>query len=80
MTFGKTPRSDKIVLLDDVTGREIADIDPNKLGCTLFGMGENTFTKTALVRQNGPAMDAKTDDEIAAKLTNLQQSGDESVS
>ncbi len=80
MTFGKTPRSDKLVLLDDVTGREIADIDPKELGGILFGMGENTFTKTALVRQNGPAMDAKTDDEIAAKLTNLQQSGDESVS
>ena len=78
--FGTLPREDKNILIDDITGGELACPGGKTIGETVLGMSENTFCKTAYLRQSGTVFDNKSDDEIAQKLSNLQQSGDENIS
>lgn len=76
--FGKTARGDKTVLLNNVTGEE--KTMSGCIGRELFGMGEETFVKTACVGQAQLAISAKGQDEIAEKLANLEQTGEEGAS
>lgn len=74
--FGKTARGDSFLTTDNLSGDEVSD---EPMGRSVFDMSAAAFSKTAFI-SSGAAIEAKSDDEIAEKLSNLQTSGDESVS
>lgn len=76
--FGKTKKSDKITLLNELTGEECPV--PEFLGRELFSMGEESFLKTACVSQGQIAILKDNKDEIAEKLANLEQTGESNLS
>ncbi len=77
MKLGKTARGDKISVFDSISGEEVSG---EPIGKALFKMSESTFRKTAFISSEGSEISPKGEDEIAEKLANLSQSGDESVS
>lgn len=74
--FGKTAKRDSFSSADNLSGDKISD---EPMGKSVFDMSAAAFAKTAFI-SSGAAIDAKGDDEIAEKLSNLQTSGDEAVS
>lgn len=80
VSFGATPRQDRVELLEEQTGEPVGDIDKTAIGAEFLGMNETTFEKTAFVRQGSGKISVKGEDAIAEKLSNLQQTGEDSVS
>ena len=76
--FGKTARGDHISIYHALTGEERPV--SGWPGQELFSMGEETFLKTACVGQSQLAISPKGQDEIAEKLANLEQTGEDAVS
>ena len=70
----------------DESGTEItAEFSKDKsrgseLGLNIFGIDEETFVNTMLVRQNNSEVELQSQKSIIQKLTNILQSGQESVS
>ncbi len=79
-SFGEKKSQDKIEVLNGVSGEEIAFESMDKPGKFLFGIDESTYEKTALIRQLSSEITKEGSDEIQKYLTNLQGSGDASVS
>lgn len=77
VSFGKNAKGDKCEILSSVTGETVGTGHP---GTEVFGMNDITFAKTAFISSEGAAVSQKGDDEIAEKLSNLQETGDESIS
>lgn len=73
-------RRDNIYVSDVGTGRRAANYEGTNLGETILGLGEAAFTRTIYVPQLGCAVSTDKEDEIMARLMNLQQTGEEQVS
>ena len=77
-SFKLTKRGDKAVLRDANTWEELTDAE--NIGEKCFGLTREGFLKTLFVKSFG-ADNLKSDDgEIMSRLSNLETSGDESVS
>jgi exonuclease SbcC len=74
-------RRDDWTVLDAVTGQPAdkynAAANP---GAAILGLGEAAYTRTIFVPQLGCAVTPDKEDEIMARLMNLQQTGEEQVS
>ncbi len=75
--FGKTARGDKCEVFNDVSGELIST---EYQGEKLFSISDVTFAKTAFIGCDGAFVEQKGDDEIAQKLSNLKETGDDRVS
>ena len=78
--FGEKKKKDDLLVIDCITGEEAPHIDAEKPGLTLFGMGEEAFEKTIFIRQLGSEVARDKEDEIMKRISNLHQTGDESLS
>ena len=78
--LGATSKRDKVQLLDGATWEEIPVADPENVGREFLGVGADGFLKTLYVSQLGAAIAPGKEDEILAKLSNLERSGDEDTS
>ncbi len=79
-SFGERKSKDKIEIFNGVSGEEIVFENMDKPGKHLFGVEDSTFEKTTLIRQLSNEITKEGSDEIQKYLTNLQGSGDASVS
>ena len=77
--FGKTSAGDKFEITDPNTGETIDGYDKDNLGRQLLGMNYELFEKTFCIRKSSAAFSGK-DDELASRLMNLQETGDEDIS
>ncbi len=77
--FGQTARGDKCSLLfaDDWT--EIS-IDPDMIGQRFLGIGEDAFRKSLFINQLGAVFAKGKEDELMARLSNLEHTGAEDIS
>lgn len=80
-TFGKSNSSDKVKILDEITGETIKWTSAKDPGQEFFGLGEEAFSKSVFIGQGGILVDASgKKDEITEKLLNLVTTGSEDVS
>ncbi|SFN71079.1 AAA family ATPase [Proteiniclasticum ruminis] len=80
-TFGKSNSSDKVKILDEITGETIKWASTKDPGQEFFGLGEEAFSKSVFIGQGGILVDASgKKDEITEKLLNLVTTGSEDVS
>lgn len=80
-TFGKSNSSDKVSILDEITGETIKGASQKDPGQEFFGLGEEAFAKSVFIGQGGILVDASgKKDEITEKLLNLVTTGSEDVS
>ncbi len=79
-SFGERKSKDKVEVLNGVSGEEIIFENMDKPGKYLFDIEDSTFEKTTLIRQLSNEVTKESSDEIQKYLTNLQGSGDASVS
>ena len=78
--FGKKKKEDEAMVVHGNTGEEVVHIPHDQPGLGFFGFGEDTFEKTVWIKQLGSSVVRGREDEITKRLTNLQESGDETVS
>jgi exonuclease SbcC len=67
-------------IIDTVTGRAAPGFAESSPGQDILGLGEAAFTRTIYIPQLGSAVSPDKEDELMARLMNLQQTGDEQVS
>lgn len=79
-SFGKKKKEDESVIVHGITGETALHIPIEQPGLELFGFSEDTFEKTVWIKQLGSQVIRGKEDEITKRLTNLQESGDETVS
>jgi len=79
-SFGKKKKEDESVIVHGITGETAIRIPIEQPGLELFGFSEDTFEKTVWIKQLGSQVIRGKEDEITKRLTNLQESGDETVS
>ncbi|KJS18741.1 MAG: hypothetical protein VR72_21220 [Clostridiaceae bacterium BRH_c20a] len=73
--------NDRTINVSDVlTARRIPSYERTSPGEVMLGLGEAAFTRTIYVPQLGCTVSPDRDDEIMARLMNLQQTGEEQVS
>ncbi len=77
--FGKTAKSDRCKLYLAADWQEV-DIDETELGTRFLGVGAEAFYKTLYISQLGAAFSKGKEDELMARLSNLEKSGDEDAS
>lgn len=77
--FGQTARGDKTSLLTAGDWQEVA-IATEDIGRRFLGVGEEAFYKTLFIGQLGAAFEKGKEDELMARLSNLEQTGDEDTS
>ena len=78
-TFGQTARGDRCLLLSAEDWTEIP-VDPETLGQRFLGVGEDAFRKSLFISQLGAVFAKGKEDELMARLSNLEQTGAEDVS
>ena len=81
--FGKSNSKDKIQLVKDGSGEEIALGSKETPGERFFHLNEDAFRRSVYVGASGtviPAIKAKNGDQLMARLLNLRSTGDESTS
>ncbi|SHJ92136.1 Uncharacterized protein YhaN [Geosporobacter subterraneus DSM 17957] len=78
--FGEKKKKDDRLVIDCISGEEAVHIDAERPGLTLLGIGEEAFEKTIFIRQLGSEVARDKEDEIMKRISNLQQTGDESLS
>lgn len=79
--FGKSNSSDKVKILDEITGETVKWANIKDPGQEFFGLGEEAFAKSVFIGQGGILLDASgKKDEITEKLLNLVTTGSEDVS
>lgn len=76
--FGKTAAGDKTEIRDAISGELINDFGEN-IGEELLGIPCGVFEKTMWIRQGGVLIDGN-DEELTARLMNLQSGADENIS
>lgn len=76
----KESRREPAAIIDTVTGSPMAGFTGENPGELILNLGEGAFTRTIYIPQLGSTVTADKEDEIMARLTNLQQTGDEQVS
>ncbi len=76
--FGKTASGDKTEIRDAISGELINDFGEN-IGEELIGIPCGVFEKTMWIRQGGVLIDGS-DEELTARLMNLQSGADENIS
>lgn len=80
-TFGKSNSSDKINIINSITGEPFNLPSKATPGQAIFGLGEEAFIKSVFISQGGILVDATgKNDEITEKLLNLVTTGNEDVS
>lgn len=79
-SFGEKKSQDKIQIIKGVSGEEISFNEMDKPGKTLFQIDENTYEKTGFIEQLSCEVTKENSDEVIRYLTNLQGTGDASVS
>lgn len=79
-SFGTTKKEDQEEIIDAITGERVNFINLKEPGKDLLGIGVEGFEKTLMIKQLGALVARGKEDEIIAKLINLNQSGDENVS
>lgn len=77
--MGATAKEDEAVVLNPVTGEIMREFNAGNIGERLLGISQQIFEKTVWIRQNGTFMGGR-ENELTARLMNLTQSGEESVS
>lgn len=77
--FGSTARGDKTSLKTASDWKEVA-ISPDEIGKHFLGVGEDAFYKTLFISQMGAAFEKGKEDELMARLSNLETTGDEDAS
>jgi len=77
-SFGTTKRTDRARLLDSETWEECGDAE--NVGERFFGLGREGFLKTIYIAGLGADLASHGDEEILARLSNMETSGDEDVS
>lgn len=79
--FGKSNSSDKVKIMDDITGEVLKYTSSKDPGQEFFGLGEEAFSKSVFIGQGGVVLDASgKKDEITEKLMNLVTTGNEDLS
>lgn len=78
-SFGSTKKEDKAVVLDEITGEELKEIDSNEPGKYFLGINRSTFEKTLFINQLGVAIAKDKEEEIMDKITSLFDCGEEEV-
>ena len=78
-TIGKTAAKDSVSVIDALTGEDISS-GVEDLGMFLTGVNENVFDNAVCTRQLSSAISHDADGDIANRLANLNQTGDENVS
>lgn len=73
-----TGRKKDVQLINKTTGDTIPVSDGDELGTELFKMSEQAFLKTLFLGAEGALISS--DGELVSKISNVSQSGDESVS
>ena len=73
-------RRDNLQVTSVQTGQRIPEYERNNPGETILGLGEAAFMRTIYVPQLGCTVSPDKDDEIMARLMNLQETGEEQVS
>ncbi len=68
-TFGSSSEEDTVSIIDEETGAP-ADIDPAKIGETLFNLDSNAFQRSVFINQNGLMVSGATP-SIKARLNTL---------
>jgi len=71
-------RREPVRIINAMTGRPL--LSSANPGEEVLGLGEAAFTRTICIPQMGCVVSPDRDDEIMARLMNLQQTGDEQVS
>ncbi|AOT69693.1 AAA family ATPase [Geosporobacter ferrireducens] len=79
-SFWEKKKKDDRLVIDAITGEEAVHIDSEKPGTAFFGIGEEAFEKTIFIRQLGSEVARDKEDEIMKRISNLHQTGDESLS
>ncbi len=79
-TFGKSKKDDYSQIIDELTGKEVDNINTDAPGEDIFGIKEESFEKTILFRQLSSKISHHKNDEIMTRLINLQESADEDIS
>jgi len=69
-TFGETPRSDKVNIVDLDTNRK-AKLNSENLGEELFHLDSNAFQRSVFINQNGLTMDHSSASSIHTRLNAL---------
>lgn len=77
--FGKTNKGDKTSLMTASDWQEVS-IAPDEIGQKFLGVGEEAFYKTLFISQLGAAFEKGKEDELMARLSNLETTGDEDTS
>lgn len=77
-TFGTTKRSDRARLMDANTWEECGSAD--NVGERFFGLGRDGFLKTLYIQGMGAEAANMGGEELLARLSNLETSGDEDIS
>lgn len=77
-SISATGRKKDVRLINKTTGDTIAVTDGDELGTELFKMSEQSFLKTLFIGAEGSLISS--DGELVSKISNVSQSGDESVS
>lgn len=73
-------RRDNLQVTSVQTGQRIPEYERNNPGEAILGLGEAAFMRTIYVPQLGCTVSPDKDDEIMARLMNLQETGEEQVS
>jgi exonuclease SbcC len=73
-------RGDYCNIFDALTGQRLSGYTPAKPGEAILGLGEAAFSRTIYVPQLGCLVSPDKEDEIMARLMNLQQTGEEQIS
>lgn len=70
-TFGTTKKDDTSIILDELTGKELTEIDTNEPGKFFLGINRSTFEKTLFISQLGVAVNKDKEEEIMDRITSL---------
>ncbi len=73
-------RGDYCNVFDALTGQRLSGYEAAKPGEAILGLGEAAFSRTIYVSQLGCLVSPDKEDEIMARLMNLQQTGEEQIS
>lgn len=78
--FGRTITTDEVQLIALDTGVEIPLAREEEIGQRFFGMDAAGFEKSVFINTIGSFAGKDTSDDIAIRLSNLMEAGDESIS
>lgn len=79
-SFGSTKKEDTCEIIDEITGEKIDIPNNNEPGQYFFNINASTFSKTLFIKQLGVIVNKDKEEDIMEKISNIYNSGEESIS